>query len=189
MAAAWRSSPKKAELLTQMDGLLSSGGSGSGGGGSDDDRGSGAGGGSGVMVLAATNCPWDLDDALLRRLEKRIHIPLPAEESIREMLRIHLKDVECDPDLDLDDVARRMAGFSGADVKLCCRDASMMPLRRIASDKSPDEIKRLKESGALDRIPLTSVDFDTALSNTRPSVPAESLERYRAWELEFASSV
>ena len=119
----------KSELLTQMDGLRS-----------EEDSST-----SRVMVLAATNCPWDLDDALLRRLEKRIYIPLPSEESIRDMLAIHLKDIKCDDSVKLDNLARRMAGFSGADVKLCCRDASMMPLRRLAADKSPSEIQKLKE--------------------------------------------
>jgi katanin p60 ATPase-containing subunit A1 len=44
-----------------------------------------------VMVLAATNFPWDIDEALRRRLEKRIYIPLPAAPEREELLRINLK--------------------------------------------------------------------------------------------------
>lgn len=49
-----------------------------------------------VIVLAATNRPWDLDEALRRRLEKRIYIPLPTEKGRRELIRIHLKNVKMD---------------------------------------------------------------------------------------------
>ena len=44
-----------------------------------------------VMVLAATNLPWDIDEALRRRLEKRIYIPLPAQPERQELLRLALK--------------------------------------------------------------------------------------------------
>lgn len=44
-----------------------------------------------VMVLAATNFPWDIDEALRRRLEKRIYIPLPAAPERQELLRLALK--------------------------------------------------------------------------------------------------
>ena len=43
------------------------------------------------MVLATTNCPWDLDEAMRRRLEKRIHIPLPDLDARTEMFRLHLR--------------------------------------------------------------------------------------------------
>ena len=46
-----------------------------------------------VMVLAATNFPWDLDEALRRRLEKRIYIPLPCDVGIQALLKINLKEV------------------------------------------------------------------------------------------------
>ncbi|GIL89001.1 hypothetical protein Vretifemale_16909 [Volvox reticuliferus] len=99
----------KAELLQQMDGLAS---------------------GRGVMVLAATNCPWDLDPALRRRLEKRIHIGLPDAAQRLALLQLHLRGVVLAPNVDLPALAASCEGFSGADIRLLCRDAAMAPLRR-----------------------------------------------------------
>ena len=49
-----------------------------------------------VTVLAATNFPWDLDEALRRRLEKRIYIPLPEPEDVKALLKVRLGYDECD---------------------------------------------------------------------------------------------
>ena len=54
-----------------------------------------------VMVLAATNRPFDLDEALRRRLEKRIYIPLPNEEGLRQLFNINLKGMKLADDVDL----------------------------------------------------------------------------------------
>ena len=53
-----------------------------------------------MMVLATTNCPWDLDEALRRRLEKRIYIPLPDATARQTMFNLYLRDVQvsCDGD-------------------------------------------------------------------------------------------
>lgn len=48
-----------------------------------------------VMVLAATNFPWDVDEALRRRLEKRVYIPLPGLREREELMRINLKVILC----------------------------------------------------------------------------------------------
>jgi len=96
-----------------------------------------------VMLLAATNFPWDLDEALRRRLEKRIYIPLPdafarkarraarapalALTRVQDLISINLRGVEVSPDVDLDDVARRTEGYSGDDLTNICRDASARP--------------------------------------------------------------
>jgi katanin p60 ATPase-containing subunit A1 len=84
-----------------------------------------------VIVLAATNTPWDLDEALRRRLEKRIYIPLPDEEGRKALFSINMKKVELDNDVNLDELAAKSMGYSGADVANVCRDASMMSVRRL----------------------------------------------------------
>jgi katanin p60 ATPase-containing subunit A1 len=73
------------------------------------------------MVLGATNHPWDLDDALRRRLEKRIYIPLPDQETREQLLQINLKDVHLATDVDLKNTAEKLEGYSGSDVTSVCR--------------------------------------------------------------------
>lgn len=74
-----------------------------------------------VMVLGATNHPWDLDDAMRRRLEKRIYIPLPDLDTRKQLLEINLKEVPLDTDVDLDTIAGKLEGYSGSDITSVCR--------------------------------------------------------------------
>ena len=74
-----------------------------------------------VMVLGATNHPWDLDDAMRRRLEKRIYIPLPDLYTRKQLLEINLKEVSIDTDVDLNSIAEKLEGYSGSDITSVCR--------------------------------------------------------------------
>ncbi|XP_019232270.1 PREDICTED: katanin p60 ATPase-containing subunit A1-like isoform X2 [Nicotiana attenuata] len=91
----------KSELLVQIDGLNNSTNNTAG---------------KPVVVLTATNFPWALDEALRRRLEKRIYIPLPDFKSRKELIKINLKSIVLAPGLDIDQVARRTKGYSGDDL-------------------------------------------------------------------------
>nr|CAI5855730.1 unnamed protein product [Callosobruchus analis] len=160
----------KSELLVQMDGITAS----------NDNP------GKVVMVLAATNFPWDIDEALRRRLEKRIYIPLPSLEGREALLKINLREVKLEPDIDLKMIARRLEGYSGADITNVCRDASMMSMRRKISGLRPDEIKQLPKE-ELD-LPVTMRDFEEALLKNNKSVSKDDLEKYEKWMNEFGSS-
>jgi katanin p60 ATPase-containing subunit A1 len=83
-----------------------------------------------IMVLAATNRPMDLDDALRRRLEKRIYIPLPTDIGRKELFKINLRDIKLDSNIDWDLLVTKSDGYSGADISNVCREAAMMPMRR-----------------------------------------------------------
>ncbi len=83
-----------------------------------------------VMVLAATNRPWDLDEAIRRRLEKRIYIPLPSDLGRERLLKINLKGLKLEEDIDFNEIVRKTEGYSGADLTNVCREAAMMPMRR-----------------------------------------------------------
>merc|ERR1712227_343154 len=162
----------KSELLVQMDGV-------DGAVGGDDAT-------KMVMVLAATNFPWDIDEALRRRLEKRIYIPLPTEEGRGALLKINLKEVEIAEDVDSKIIAKKLEGYSGADITNVCRDASMMSMRRKIAGLRPSEIRNLNRD-ELD-LPVTKQDFLEAISKCNKSVSKEDLDKYEKWMEEFGSS-
>ncbi|XP_077206252.1 katanin p60 ATPase-containing subunit A1 isoform X1 [Paroedura picta] len=161
----------KAELLVQMDGV---------GGASENDDPSKM-----VMVLAATNFPWDIDEALRRRLEKRIYIPLPSAKGREELLRINLRELELAGDVDLATIAQNMEGYSGADITNVCRDASLMAMRRRIEGLTPEEIRNLSRDEM--HMPTTMEDFEMALKKVSKSVSAADIEKYEKWILEFGS--
>lgn len=196
----------KTELMVQMDGVDSDAGSGGGeekeggGGGGNGQAGEGSGedGGEGekkklVIVLAATNTPWDLDEALRRRLEKRIYIPLPDYEGRRELFRINMKAVDLNSDVNLEELAKKSEGYSGADIANVCRDASLMSVRRIMEQARKQGLTKdqmqamLKEQKDALNTAVTHQDFLTAFSKVNKSVSDHDLSRYQEWMQEFGS--
>ncbi|XP_075228319.1 katanin p60 isoform X3 [Lycorma delicatula] len=159
----------KSELLVQMDGISS---------GEDPSK--------VVMVLAATNFPWDIDEALRRRLEKRIYIPLPNSIGRESLLKINLREVKLEPSVNLQDIAARLQGYSGADITNVCRDASMMSMRRKIAGLRPEQIKQLAKE-ELD-LPVSTLDFTEALAKCNKSVSKEDLDKYEKWMKEFGST-
>ncbi|KAJ9463821.1 Vacuolar protein sorting-associated protein 4 [Diplonema papillatum] len=102
----------KTEFLVQMQGV-----------GNDD---------SGVLVLAATNLPWQLDSAIRRRFERRIEIPLPEVAARAQMFKIHLgKTPHTLSDDNFEELARMSDLYSGSDINVLVRSAIMEPVRTL----------------------------------------------------------
>ncbi|XP_013012623.1 katanin p60 ATPase-containing subunit A-like 2 isoform X1 [Cavia porcellus] len=161
----------KTELLVQMDGLARS-----------EDL---------VFVLAASNLPWELDYAMLRRLEKRILVDLPSQEARQAMIHHWLPPVsksralELRTDLEYSVLSQETEGYSGSDIKLVCREAAMRPVRKIFSALENHQAENSHLPGIqLDTV--TTADFLDVLAHTKPS--AKNLtQRYSAWQREFES--
>ncbi|PNF34449.1 Katanin p60 ATPase-containing subunit A-like 1 [Cryptotermes secundus] len=160
----------QSELLTQMDGVPSN---------SDDH-------GKIVMVLAATNFPWNIDTALRRRFEKRIYIPLPNMGAREALLRINLRETKLDSDVDLKDIAEQLEGYSGCDITNICRDAALMSMRRKIADLRFDQIRQL-QSEELD-LPITAQDFKESLAKCKKRVSEEDLVEFEKWMSEYGSA-
>jgi katanin p60 ATPase-containing subunit A1 len=181
----------KTELMVQMDGV--------GGGDKGDDEGGdvdkeGEANKKTVIVLAATNMPWELDEALRRRLEKRIYIPLPSSSGRKALFKISMKDVALSQDVQLDELAESTDGYSGADISNVCRDASMMSMRRMLMNLrkrglSQQEIQQMMKdkNQELASEGVTNDDFANAVSNVKGSVAKADLKKYEDWMKEFGS--
>ncbi|KAI8899568.1 putative katanin p60 ATPase-containing subunit [Globomyces pollinis-pini] len=166
----------KSEILMQMDGISSVVG------GSQEVE------NPVVMVLGATNFPWQIDEALRRRLEKRIYIPLPDLESRKELLKLNLSTIKLAEDLNVDELADKVAGYSGADITNICRDASLMSMRKRIKGLSATEIKTLLSNGPDEFAdPVSKEDMLAAISKIQSSVSKADLEKYEDWMKEYGS--
>lgn len=148
----------KTELLVQMDGV------------GNDSR--------GVLVLGATNIPWQLDAAIRRRFQRRVHITLPDIGARARMFELAVGDTPCDmSSADLRSLAQASEGYSGSDISIAVQDALMQPVRKIQSathykkvmapvtqeDGTTTEMEKLTpcspgDSGAIE---MTWVDVDS----------------------------
>ncbi|KNA16314.1 hypothetical protein SOVF_090310 [Spinacia oleracea] len=157
----------KTELLIQMDGLSRSN--------------------ELVFVLAATNLPWELDAAMLRRLEKRILVPLPDPEARRGMFEELLPLPPSDDQVPYDVMVEKTAGYSGSDIRLVCKEAAMQPLRRLMTvlEQKPEVIPE-DELPPVGSIELK--DIELALKNTRPSAHLHA-HRYEKFNEDYGSHV
>lgn len=103
------------------------------------------------MVMATTNCPWDLDVAALRRFEKRVYIPLPDQLSREAHLKMclkELKEVEESEEI-VSFMSEKTEGFSHADIVVIMREAAMAPMRRLLATYSMADLQRLRDSGEI----------------------------------------
>ncbi|KAM6036664.1 katanin p60 ATPase-containing subunit A-like 2 isoform 4-T5 [Theristicus caerulescens] len=161
----------KTELLVQMDGLARS-----------DDL---------VFVLAASNLPWELDSAMLRRLEKRILVALPSTEARRVMIQHWLPPlsnsggVELRTDLDYCLLGQETDGYSGSDIKLVCKEAAMRPVRKIF-DALENHQPGNSNLPVIRLDTITTADFLDVIAHTKPSAKNLS-QKYTAWQREFES--
>ena len=138
------------EILTQMQGV-----------GSTEDI------SKHVVVLAATNHPWNLDEALRRRLEKRIYLPLPELETRIKLLELKMKGCafKIDPNLQMSRIGKLLDGYSGSDIGVIVREANLNIVRKIGYQ----EFAQNKEK-YLTEITFTETDFEDAIKKTKPSV-------------------
>jgi SpoVK/Ycf46/Vps4 family AAA+-type ATPase len=142
-----------------------------------------------VLSLAATNTPWDLDNAVLRRFPIRIYIPLPDEEATKEIIKIHTKGLELD--VDIDELAKKCVErlFSGAEIQSLCNYAKMNMVFRVNpdieryADLDFDELK--KKELKIDALRME--DFEEAFKKVKSPLTKRDIERYEKWAEEFGT--
>nr|CAD1821615.1 unnamed protein product [Ananas comosus var. bracteatus] len=153
----------KSEFLVQFDGVASN----------PNDL---------VIVIGATNKPQELDDAVLRRLVKRIYIPLPDASVRRLLLKKQLKGQAFSlPSSDMERLVTETEGYSGSDLQALCEEAAMMPIRELG----PQHILTIKANQVR---PLRYEDFKKAMTVIRPSLQKSKWEELEQWNQEFGSN-
>ncbi|KAJ0732949.1 putative vesicle-fusing ATPase [Helianthus annuus] len=179
----------KTELLVQMQGV-----------GNDDKK---------VLVLAATNTPYSLDQAIRRRFDKRIYIPLPDLKARQHMFKVHLGDTPHSlTDRDFEQLAYKTEGFSGSDIAVCVNEVLFEPVRKTQDamffiKKSDDTwvpcgprhpgaieitMQDLATRGEASKIippPISRTDFDKVLARQKPTVSKSDLEVHDRFTREF----
>ncbi|CAL5223306.1 g5797 [Coccomyxa viridis] len=183
----------KTEFLVQMQGVNS-----------NDSR---------VLVLGATNLPYALDQAMRRRFDRRIYIPLPELAARAHMFKVHLGDTpHALTQADFEELARQTEGFSGSDVNVVVKDVLMEPVRKtqeathfrqtkgtdgqpVYEPCAPSErgaveatLTQLAEKGLAPQVqpPRISMrDFEKVLLRARPTVSGKDLKVFEDFTKEF----
>ncbi|KAL6534444.1 hypothetical protein OROHE_013369 [Orobanche hederae] len=116
-----------------------------------------------VLVLAATNMPYDLDEAVMRRLPRRLMVGLPDDLNREKILKVILAKEELDPDGDMKAVAKMTKGYSGSDLMNLCVAAAYYSIREYFEEKE-------QALARAENRPLPSLDLDLQVSETSKSL-------------------
>ncbi|EEB74174.1 CDC48 family AAA ATPase [Thermococcus sp. AM4] len=150
------------QLLTEMDGIQEN---------------------SGVVVIGATNRPDIIDPALLRpgRFDRLILVPAPDEKARLEIFKVHTRRVPLAEDVNLEELAKKTEGYSGADIEALVREAALIALRRAVSRLPRDVVEKQSEE-FLESLKVSRKDFEMALKKVRPSITPYMVDYYRNFE-------
>ncbi|KAI8819597.1 P-loop containing nucleoside triphosphate hydrolase protein [Fimicolochytrium jonesii] len=162
----------------------------------------------GLVIVGATNRPFDLDDAILRRMPRRIMVDLPKQPQRHAILSLHLRGEHLSPTLDLDRLARRTEKYSGSDLKNLCVAAALARIRdAVGGDEGLEKLVRVSGGGGeSDPLkmpeeevvvqgrpsdeklpPLSNEHFETALKQVAPSLTDEmqTLVELKKWDERY----
>ncbi|CAI9118480.1 OLC1v1020059C2 [Oldenlandia corymbosa var. corymbosa] len=183
----------KTELLVQMQGV-----------GHNDQN---------VLVLAATNTPHALDQAIRRRFDKRIYIPLPDQKAQQHMFKIHLGDTSHNlMESDFESLAYKTEGFSGSDISVCVKDVLFEPVRKTQdamffvntssglwmpcgpqqSGAVQTSIQELAAKGLASKItlpPISKMDVYKVLARQKPTVSKSDLQLHERFTQDLERMV
>lgn len=180
----------KTEFLVQMDGV-----------GQDSD---------GILVLGATNIPWQLDSAIRRRFQRLVHIGLPDANGRARMFKLAIGDTmtALQPS-DFNILASKSEGYSGSDITNLVQRALMRPVRKVlqathfkpvikdgkrmltpCSPGDPEKIEMTYDDVKSDELLAPDValqDFEVALEDSHPTVGKEDIAKQVEWTNNFGS--
>ncbi|KAH9625851.1 hypothetical protein KSS87_008855 [Heliosperma pusillum] len=135
-----------------------------------------------ILILGATNRPFDLDDAVIRRLPRRIYVDLPDAENRMKILKIFLSQENLEADFQYEELAKVTEGYSGSDLKNLCIAAAYRPVQELL-----EEEKVAKEAASTALRSLSLDDFVQSKTKVGPSVAfdATSMNELRKWNEQY----
>ncbi|CAH0552707.1 unnamed protein product [Brassicogethes aeneus] len=152
----------KTEFLVQLDGATTE----------NEER---------ILVIGATNRPQELDEAARRRFVKRLYIPLPDHKARSQLVtKLIAQERHELTEPNFEEIAEKSNGYSGADIRNLCSEASLWPIRSI-------DMRMIEKIEATEVRPLIMEDFHKALSRVRSSVSPKDLEQYIIWDNTYGS--
>jgi SpoVK/Ycf46/Vps4 family AAA+-type ATPase len=157
---------------------------------------------SGVLILGATNRPFDLDDAILRRMPRRILVDLPTEKDRLTILKLLLADEMLDPAVDLNDLAKKTNLYSGSDLKNVCVSAAIaavteeQPSIAFLNNDTDNPSHPSHQSDASESVEISQKrvlrpgHFENALTEVTASISEsmETIELLRKFDRQYGKS-
>ncbi|CAN6675251.1 unnamed protein product [Malus baccata var. baccata] len=136
-----------------------------------------------ILILGATNRPFDLDDAVIRRLPRRIYVDLPDVENRKKILSIFLAQENLAPGFQFDKLSEATEGYSGSDLKNLCIAAAYRPVQELLEEEKKD----IKSDAATVLRPLNLDDFIQSKAKVGPSISydASSMNELRKWNEQY----
>ena len=132
-----------------------------------------------LLLLGATNRPWDIDSAAMRsgRFSEKIYVPLPDKKARKFLFEKYLKGLPLSSDCNIDVFVEMSEGLSGADISEVCDRAKIEPLKASIISREQDADSKLNE--------ITFNDFKKAFSKVRSSVTAEELRKLEDFAKDY----
>ncbi|XP_072379253.1 fidgetin-like protein 1 isoform X1 [Diabrotica undecimpunctata] len=154
----------KTEFLVQLDGATTD----------NEER---------ILVIGATNRPQELDEAARRRFVKRLYIPLPNYEARLQLVQQLIMNENHQLTFEnFEKIAALSDGYSGADIKTLCSEASLGPIRSI-------DMTMIEHIQANEVRSLLMEDFEKSLNRVKSSVSPDDLEQYITWNKTYGSGL
>lgn len=154
----------------------------------------GAGDAERVLVMAATNLPWEIDSAAMRRLPKRVYVPMPNEFTRHDLVRMMLnkgKEQGTENDIssaDMEQIVTLTAGYSNSDISSLVREAAAEPMREAMQATPIEQMLANHEKGkAMTLRAMILKDFVEAAKTIKPSYGREMLDKYEAWAEQYGT--
>jgi len=158
----------KNQFLTEMDGVVRQGQ-----------------GTSRMYVAGATNKPWSLDDAFVRRFQKRINIPLPSLEARKSLFELYTAPLKKDVRVRTAMLAKLFDGYSASDIKDACQGVQLKVVHDLLG--SPEYREPVEGEAPQQPKDITMADFREVMAQRKPSVSAEMTRAYKKWSEQFGA--